>query len=53
MQTFLATGAGATIYTVQVATGTDSAFQGAMDALQINGTIYDFDPFGVVEVPVS
>ena len=39
----------ATLYTVQVGKGRDYAFSGAIDALQINSTTYDFEPFGVIE----
>lgn len=38
----------ATLYTVQVGKGRDYAFSGAIDALQINSTTYDFEPFGVI-----
>lgn len=33
--------------------GRDSQFQGAVDALHYNGTIYNFEPFGVEEIPAS
>ena len=46
MQTFLASGTGAKIYSVAVAKGRDFAWQGAVDGLRINGTIYDFEPLG-------
>ncbi len=39
----------ATLYTVQVGKGRDYAFSGAVDALQIGSTTYDFEPFGVIE----
>ena len=39
----------ATLYTVAIAKGSDYAFSGAVDALQINSTTYDFEPFGVIE----
>jgi hypothetical protein len=39
----------ATIYTVQITKGSDYAFSGAVDALQVNSTTYDFEPFGVIE----
>ena len=39
--------AGATIYTAAVTKGRDAAFQGAVDGLTINGSVYDFEPFGV------
>ena len=35
------------IYTVAVAKGSDSEWHGAVDALQINGTVYDFEEHGV------
>lgn len=38
----------ATLYTVAVSKGRDYAFSGAVDALQIGSTTYDFEPFGVV-----
>ena len=39
----------ATLYTVAISKGRDYAFSGAVDALQIGSTTYDFEPFGVVE----
>ncbi len=45
-------GAAATIYSVSVKKGRDSAWHGAFDGLRINDTIYDFEPFGVIEIPV-
>lgn len=39
----------ATIYTVAVGKGRDFAFAGAVDGLRVNGTVYDFEPFGVFE----
>ena len=39
----------ATIFTVAISKGRDYAFSGAVDALQIGSTTYDFEPFGVVE----
>jgi hypothetical protein len=47
MQTFLATGTGATIYTVAVGKGTDSGWVGAVDALELNDQTIDFEPNGV------
>ena len=38
----------ATLFTVQLGKGRDYAFSGAIDALQINSTTYDFEPFGVI-----
>ncbi len=32
-----------------ISKGSDYAFSGAVDALQINSTTYDFEPFGVIE----
>lgn len=46
-------GVAATIYSVQVAKGRDHQWVGAVDGLRINDTIYDFEPFGVEEVPVG
>ena len=40
----------ATIYTVQFSKGRDNAFSGAVDALTLNTTTYDFEPLGVREV---
>ena len=37
----------ATLYSVQITKGRDYAFSGAVDALVINDTTYDFEPFGV------
>ena len=40
----------ATVFTVQFTKGTDNfRFSGAVDALKINSTTYDFEPFGVIE----
>jgi hypothetical protein len=39
----------ATIHTVQISKGRDYAFSGAVDALTINDTTYDFEPLGVRE----
>jgi hypothetical protein len=38
----------ATIYTAQIVKGRDFTFSGAVDALQINDKVYDFEPFGVL-----
>lgn len=38
----------ATLFTVQITKGRDYAYSGAVDALQINSTTYDFEPFGVI-----
>jgi len=40
----------ATIYTVAVGKGRDDAWVGAVDALRINNTIYDFETDGVHEI---
>jgi hypothetical protein len=39
----------ATLFTAQINKGRDHAFSGAVDALQIGSTTYDFEPFGVIE----
>ena len=39
----------AALYTVAISKGRDYAFSGAVDALQIGSTTYDFEPFGVIE----
>ncbi|MGH3356419.1 MAG: hypothetical protein ACRDOJ_11025, partial [Nocardioidaceae bacterium] len=36
-----------TIHTVAISKGRDFAFSGAVDALNINGDVFDFEPFGV------
>ena len=46
-------GTPAKIRTVGVGKGRDTGFVGAVDGLQINDTIYDFEPFGVEEEPAS
>ena len=51
VQTFLATGTGAKIYSIAVTKGRDFAWQGAVDGLRINATVYDFEPLGVRAVP--
>jgi hypothetical protein len=38
----------ATLFTVAITKGRDYAFSGAVDALQIGSTTYDFEPFGVI-----
>jgi hypothetical protein len=49
LQTALADGGeGAQILTVQLTKGRDFAFSGAVDALQINTKVYDFEPTGVI-----
>ena len=44
-------GPAAAIGSIAIGKGKDYQFQGAADALQINGTVYDFEPFGVEETP--
>ena len=41
----------ATIYSVEINKGRDFAFSGAVDDLQLNGTVYDFEPSGVIRRP--
>jgi hypothetical protein len=36
-----------TLLTAEISKGRDYAFSGAVDALQINNKVYDFEPFGV------
>jgi hypothetical protein len=43
----------AEIGTVGIAKGRDSAFSGAVDGLQINDTVYDFEPNGVFATPAG
>jgi hypothetical protein len=45
---------GATILTVQITKGSGQpAFSGAVDALQINDDVYDFEPFGVTKTTAA
>ncbi|HEY5134864.1 MAG TPA: hypothetical protein VIJ41_03690 [Candidatus Nanopelagicales bacterium] len=37
----------ATLFTVQITKGRDFAFSGAVDALVLGDTTYDFEPLGV------
>ena len=37
------------IGTVAVSKGRDNSFQGAVDGLRINGTVFDFEETGVFE----
>ena len=37
----------ASIYTVAVTKGRDNTWAGAVDSLRINGTVYNFEPYGV------
>jgi hypothetical protein len=37
----------ATLYSVQITKGRDNSFQGAVDALRINNTVFDFEEHGV------
>jgi hypothetical protein len=46
-------GTQALIGTVGIAKGTDFAFSGAVDALRINDTVYDFEPNGVFPTPAG
>ena len=46
-------GEAAMILTAAVGKGRDSAWVGAVDGFRINGTVYDFEPFGVFERPAS
>jgi hypothetical protein len=46
-------GDAATIYTIGIGKGRDFAWEGAVDGLRVNGTIYDFEPFGVIERAAS
>ena len=41
----------ASLYNVAVGKGRDFAWSGAVDALRVSDTIYDFEPFGVSELP--
>ena len=43
----------ASLLTVQLTKGRDYAFSGAVDALQLNDTVYDFEPLGVTEGSAS
>ena len=43
------TNPGYRILSLAVSKGRDDAFNGAVDALQVNKTVYDFEPQGVVE----
>jgi hypothetical protein len=47
VKTLLASGTGATIYTVGVSKGRDFEWQGAVDGLRINGDVFDFESYGV------
>lgn len=40
-------------FSVQITKGRDFAFSGMVDGLVINDKLYDFEPFGVEEKPVS
>lgn len=41
--------AAAQIYTLAVGIGRDNAYFGYVDGFRVDGTVYDFEPFGVVE----
>jgi hypothetical protein len=43
----------AVIFTVQITKGSDHPYSGAVDALRINDTVYDFEPNGVFETPAA
>jgi hypothetical protein len=43
----------ATISTLSVGKGSDYVFQGAVDDLRVNGSVYDFEPFGVYKRDAS
>lgn len=43
----------ATLLTAAVGKGRDSKWQGAVDGLQINSTVYDFEEHGVIERPAN
>ena len=47
------TNPGYRILSLAVSKGRDDAFNGAVDALQMNGTVYDFEPQGVIERKAS
>lgn len=49
VKTALAAGTGAKILTLGITKGRDYGWQGAVDGLRVNGTVYDFEPFGVQE----
>ena len=54
LQDYLDDGApDATILTVEITKGRDFAFSGAVDDLQINNTVYDFEPTGVYATAAS
>ena len=44
-------GDGAVIYSVAVSYGRNEVWNGAVDGLRINDTIYDFEEYGVIERP--
>ncbi len=46
----LANGTGATIFTIGVGKGRDFSWSGAIDGLRVNGTTFNFEPFGVTSV---
>jgi hypothetical protein len=48
VKTFLASGTGAKILSVQVSKGRDDEWQGAVDGLRVNDEVFDFELFGVV-----
>lgn len=46
-------GPAASIYTAAVGYGRLEAWVGAVDGFRINETVYDFEPFGVIETPAT
>src|SRR4029079_11635666 len=56
LQTYLAennNGTPAITYSVSVTKGRDFSWQGAVDGLRINGTVFDFEETGVFARPVA
>lgn len=46
-------GPAAQILTLGIGKGKDYQYQGSVDALRVNDTLFDFEPFGVEETPAS
>nr|ALS91824.1 MetaGeneMark_Unknown Function [uncultured bacterium] len=40
-----------TLLTVGISKGRDNEWHGAVDGLQFNGTVYDFEEYGVIAIP--
>jgi hypothetical protein len=40
------------IYSLGISKGRDTPFIGAVDGLQVNKTVYDFEPLGVRSRPI-